>query len=157
MQILSKPVSGQSAGETPPAGLAPGAMTVRTSDASSVAASKTGLAAAKEAAHQGVLLAPRRQKVDGFRECFCDSRRFPPQRLPPCECGAECKCEAGKYLPPWSQRGKNCMCRKVQGAVYNKEVYLALNSRGGALWERLEQQTAQDTRNNAGVDKMQKS
>merc|ERR1719237_1677732 len=30
-----------------------------------------------------------------------------------------------------------CCCKKARANVYSKEVYAALNTRGGALWERL--------------------
>mmetsp|Transcript_6352 Transcript_6352/g.12157 ORF Transcript_6352/g.12157 Transcript_6352/m.12157 type:complete len:128 (-) Transcript_6352:86-469(-) len=39
-----------------------------------------------------------------------------------------CKLKAGDLVP--------CPCKKVNGTCYNKEVYGALNTRGGAFWER---------------------
>ncbi|CAE8718022.1 unnamed protein product, partial [Polarella glacialis] len=67
---------------------------------------------------------------------------FPHQRVRERTAG-ECKCQLGRgewlkddegnMLP----REVACNCKKVLQNVYSKEVYLALNTRGGAVWERL--------------------
>ncbi|CAL1148500.1 unnamed protein product [Cladocopium goreaui] len=96
---------------------------------------------AYEPQNQHLLVTPKQERVFGFGECVCERNKlkFPPKNLKPCECrGGECKCEAGKYLPPFARRGKVCMCRSVRGAIYNREVYDALEKRGGAVWERFE-------------------
>ncbi|OLQ00044.1 Voltage-dependent T-type calcium channel subunit alpha-1I [Symbiodinium microadriaticum] len=104
--------------------------------------------------------APRRGRVDDEGVCTCDPRLFRPSPMPKCDCpnddpqslqDKDCKC-AQKYLPAWVRRGKNCPCRKVFGAVYNAEVYKAIESRGGPLWERLEKDKANRENANAGVE-----
>lgn len=43
----------------------------------------------------------------------------------------ECKCGKGlEFRQP-------CLCKQYVPNIYNKEVYSALNTRGGAIWERL--------------------
>ena len=81
---------------------------------------------------------PHQERGTGPGACICDRRLFPPKSkvVKPCECQRTCACGAGQYLPPFAQRGKICLCRKSKGNVYNAEVYSALQTRGGALWER---------------------
>ncbi|CAE7854484.1 CACNA1I [Symbiodinium necroappetens] len=101
---------------------------------------------------------PHQERGTGPGACICDRRLFPPKSkvVKPCECQRTCTCGAGQYLPPFAQRGKICLCRKSKGNVYNAEVYSALQTRGGALWERLGSE-ARSLREREGFEKrMQK-
>ena len=40
------------------------------------------------------------------------------------------------------------------GSVYNVEVYRALNTRGGAIWARFEDERRSEERNQQGVDQL---
>lgn len=103
--------------------------------------------------NQNLILTPHQQRVHGG-ECICDKNQFPPKNLPPCECTGDCQCKAGKYLKPFARRGTICKCRSVLGSVYNVEVYRALNTRGGAIWARFEDERRSEERNQQGVDQL---
>ena len=111
------------------------------------------ITAAYQPQNQHLIVTPKEERVFGFGECVCERNnfKFAPKNMLPCECGEVCKCGARQYLPPFARRGKVCMCRNVRGAVYNVEIYRALNSRGGALWERFESEKKAQERN-AGVE-----
>ena len=113
---------------------------------------------AKAGRPRNLVPVPQQERGTGPGACICDRRLFPPKFkvVKPCECQGTCTCGAGQYLPPFAQRGKICLCRKSKGNVYNAEVYSALQTRGGALWERLGSE-ARSLREREGFEKrMQK-
>eukprot|EP00930_Biecheleria_cincta_P082596 TRINITY_DN72306_c0_g1_i1.p1 TRINITY_DN72306_c0_g1~~TRINITY_DN72306_c0_g1_i1.p1 ORF type:complete len:139 (+),score=26.11 TRINITY_DN72306_c0_g1_i1:37-453(+) len=94
-----------------------------------------GLQAAKDAARAGITMAPVRSRLTGV--CHCSSNKFMPKSKR-CACEGDCKCQYAEKHPPWAAKDKICPCMSVNPTAYNKEVYLALQSRGGAVWERFQ-------------------
>eukprot|EP00435_Cladocopium_sp_Y103_P064166 s912_g25.t2 len=80
---------------------------------------------AKRKAQRGSTREAMQDRVDGFGECVCERNglKFPPKNMKPCEC---------------------------LGAIYNSEVYAALEERGGAVWERFESAKKAVDRNRGG-------
>jgi len=76
-------------------------------------------ASSSDRSHAGATMTPKAERVRGTCNCGKSGRRLK---------GGESACE--------------CKQVKVNSNVYNKEVYAALNTRGGAIWERLRKESA---------------